>query len=276
MIIYRTLFGMKIRFLFLIVFIFHSILGFSQTKNSLQQKVDSIYKLIIHQFEHRNNNFIDSNDRDSLDYLNDDLSGFLIHSKQDTNIFNVTAGGLEKVAISKDHKFRLISWNTLEGGTMYGSATVAVWKDKNNIVHAKKLLYEEPNNMDEMATLDSIGIIDADVFYESIYQIKIADTIYYLCVGSNNYSSQGYFVELNVFFIKDNYLDAGKIIMDEKKLQENLTTEFEYQYLRKHGIKKYPTITFNKKTKSIIVPEVNEHNRISYKRYILREKIFSE
>ncbi|TGD56732.1 hypothetical protein [Flavobacterium humi] len=187
-----------------------------------------------------------------------------------TYSFKEMPNGLN-IVTSADGQFRIYTWNTLEGGTMQFYKNVYQYK-ANGKVYSRLSKAETDEG-------------DSGVNFYNLNEVKSNGKTYYITNSIAVGSSAAYHYEAKVFCIENGQLnDNAKLIKTKSGLKNTLGYDIDLSSSsnrdRTDGIegRDYMTMVYDKKTKTIIIPLLNEDGKITKKkiRYQFTGKYFEK
>jgi hypothetical protein len=239
----------SIKVLLCIVFCFVSANTFAQNPKAIEADLLRSFKKIGYWDQKRSNAGVD----DSLENANNVFENKLKNytEKYSTTIQN-PFNSLKKEGIniltSTDGIFRIYSWDSQQGGTMYAYTNLMQYKagQKTN----SKLFTSGENGF--------------EASYSNLYTFKTGDKTYYITIYGGPESSRFYYAGVKTFAIENGQLnDNVKIIKTKSGLQNAVQYEFDFAF--NNSWDEVNQITFDAATKTIKIPLVTEKGKITRK-----------
>lgn len=242
----------------LFFFILFNLSVYSQTAKVFEKKLSALIE--------KRNAIIERDDEkayEALTQCNDELEKLVLQftsSNPETLAysFKEMPNGLT-VVTSADGQFRIYSWNTLEGGTMQYYKNVFQYK-VNGKVYSKLSKTETESN-------------DGSVNFYDLNEVKSNSKNYYVASSISVGSSAAYYYEAKVFSIEDGKLNENaKLIKTRSGLKNTLGYDVDLSSSsnsdRTDGVegRDYMGMVYDKKTKTISIPLINEDGKITKKK----------
>lgn len=157
------------------------------------------------------------------------------------------------ITTSEDQSLRIYSWDTYTGGTMHIFYAVAQFFGGDKKVYTKML----------SDTTDA----DAGLWYSDTYTFNNKGKKYYFCIGNAIYSTHDLAQQIEVYTTNNNTLVRAPIIKTKTGLTSSIHVDYDLFNL---GGDKEQSITFDKETKEIKIPVVDEKGKMLKKNIIYR------
>ena len=160
------------------------------------------------------------------------------------------------ITTSEDGLFRIYSWNTLTGGSMRFYRVVFQYKGQNAI-------FSSPSKFDGHEPPDP------GCFYYQINDVVSGKKTFYMAQAISILSSALFYYAIDIFSIERNNLnDKAKLIKTKSGIQNSLGYEIDLSATanRTADIQNNYEIEYNKATKTISIPLVQEDYKITDKR----------
>ena len=153
------------------------------------------------------------------------------------------------ISTSDDGLFRIYSWNTQTGGTMYFFENVFQYK-----------IGEKAFSIIDTPKIEG----EAGVNYYKLYTFKVRGRNYYLSLFMGIESSRYHFEGINIFSIEKGKLnDDVKLIKTKTGLHSQLSYEYDFGSVIDRKVK--PEIYFDASTKTINLPLVDGSGKVTHK-----------
>jgi hypothetical protein len=170
------------------------------------------------------------------------------------------------IATSDDGLFRIYSWDTWTGGTMHYFDNIFQFKINDRVMSLHYDSSEIENNED-----------DPKSWYEKIYSLKFDNKTIYIGVYNAIFSSKDAVEGIKLFeIIKNGLNDTIKLIKTKSGLHNELS--YEYNFFSVVDMKERPTISYDKASKTIYLPLVQEDGTVTKKfiKYKFTRKYFEK
>ncbi len=231
----------QIKTVLLVLLVFSaSVIG--QTPEKIERELIELYGKV-----NDNSGYKSNTDYNLLEKADDDFKAKLLKFTKNASTLKYGFSELQKeitVTTSEDGKFRVYSWDTLDGGTMHFFETVYQFQGADGVV------YSNSRKMNEG---------DSDSFVHDIFTVNSKSGVIYLAGSTSIGSTQDSFQNLRLFKIEDNKLnDSVKLI----KTKSGLTNSVGFAY-NSFSVVDRPDIpikliAFDKNTKTFKFPVVVE------------------
>ncbi|GAA4338024.1 hypothetical protein GCM10023149_47760 [Mucilaginibacter gynuensis] len=152
-----------------------------------------------------------------------------------------------KIATSANGLFRIYSWNTELGGTMYSFSNVMQYKVGSK-TYSK--LFESGEN----------GFMP---YYDALCSIQNNGKVYYIGVFWGTESSRYHYEGIKMFTIDNSVLKELKIIKTAKGLNSTISYDYDTTFFRDY--KSIPKIVFDGDKGQISLPVVAENGKMTNK-----------
>jgi hypothetical protein len=217
----------------------------AQTPETIEKELVGLYGKI-----NENSAYSGNSDGDLLEKSNEEFKQKLLNHTKIASTLKHKFTELEKeisIATSEDGKFRVYSWDRLDGGTMHFFETVYQFQGADGKVYSKSRESEEG---------------DSGSFVYDVFTVDAkAEKIYLVCSTSIG-STQDSYQNLRLFKIGKNELnDAVKLIKTKSGLTDSIG--FGYNFFSVVDRKERPIklILFDKKTQTFKIPVVIEDEK---------------
>jgi hypothetical protein len=237
--------------LYLFIILNTNILAQNLTNEQIERDLYQSYEKILSQSEANDINY------DSLEFANEIFRGKMLYytSFYPTTLtysFDSLAKYRIEIASSVDQKFRIYSWNTRLGGTMYDFENIFQYKSNDKLY---SIIINDTSEMD--------GPVYKP-FYSEIYTITENNKSYYLAINYGIYSSKDMSETISVFTIENNsLLDSIKLFKTDKYLTNSITIEFDFFSVVNRPERPVKLVTYDEKKKIIYIPIINDKNQVT-------------
>lgn len=196
---------------------------------------------------------------DSLNYYSDLFStrlGSFIKSNPGTLDYkfkSLTDSNACKVVTTIDGQFRIYSWNTWLGGTMY----------------AYKNLYQFKSEGKVYATEFDYGEGDMGTCFTGLYPLKANGNTYFLAISVGNESSRYYYEMISVYSIAGNKLnDKIRLFKTSSGYSNSIQIEYDVSSVMKRPERPIRLIKYDAAQKIVYIPIVLKDGTVT-DRFIL-------
>ena len=235
---------MKINLFIFIIIFYRLTIATGQTLAAIETDLLKAFKKIKQEEDRDKIDIYNSQFTKKLKYYTEKFPNTL-HQK----FSNLIANHLD-ITSSTDGKFRIYSWDTNTGGTMY------IWADVMQYKIGHKIY----------AKVDTFKDSDKDIGcnYTKMYTFKGNGKTYYLCNTQVIESSKYYAIGLQCFTIDDRKLNVkAKIIKTNSGLNSRIWYEFDTSPFK--SWKEHPTIIFDEKNNTLKMPLIDAKGRVTHK-----------
>ena len=231
----------KTKFVLFIIVLF-SVSVFGQTPKTIEKELVGLYGKI-----NENSAYTGNSDSDLLEKANEEFKQKLLKNTKIASTLKYKFTDLEKevsIATSEDGKFRVYSWDRLDGGTMHFFETVYQFQGADGKVYSKSRESEEG---------------DSGSFVYDVFTVDAkAEKIYLVCTTSIG-STQDSYQNLRLFKVgKNDLIDDVKLIKTNSGLTDSIG--FGYNFFSVVDRKERPIklILYDRNTKTFKFPVVIE------------------
>jgi hypothetical protein len=157
------------------------------------------------------------------------------------------------IATSDDHRLRIYSWDTNEGGTMHFFLNVYQWMAKDH-VYSKAV------------DADAANPGDPGVFCTPIYTFHTPIKTYYLVINSAMYSTKDTYESVQSFCIGDKSLnDSVRIFKTQTGLNNSIGFSFDFFSVVDRPERPLGLIRFDPARKQVRIPLVFENGTVTHR-----------
>ena len=234
----------KHKFVLLVIVVF-SASAFGQTSEAIEKELVGLYGKI-----NENSAYSSNSDGELLEKSNEEFKQKLLNHTKIASTLKHKFSELEKeisITTSEDGKFRVYSWDRLDGGTMHFFETVYQFQGTDGRVHSKSRDLEEGYSG---SFVHEIFTIDAK-----------AEKIYLVCSTSIG-STQDSYQNLRLFKVGKNELnDDVKLIKTKSGLTDSIGFGYNFFSVVDRNERPIKLILFDKKTQTFKIPIVIEDEK---------------
>lgn len=153
------------------------------------------------------------------------------------------------IATSDDHRFRIYSWDTDEGGTMHIFANVLQFQGEQGV-------YVKVRNSGKQG--------DPGVFSTPIYCLHMATKTYYLVINHAIFSTKDCYQGIQAFCINKRSLnDSVRLFKTKTGIKNGISFEFNFFSVVQHPERPIHLIDFDSVRKTIRIPVVLEGGSVT-------------
>jgi hypothetical protein len=229
------------------------------------------FQKIIHTLFKERDALISNRNSDSLEIINDRIADTVI--KYRSLLFDPDDSMPDPlaIAISRDRKISIVSWNTYEGGTMTDFRSFIFYKTTAGEA------YMELGEVDSGDTLHSL------YWYDTIVSIAVKDRNIYIAKGYGRGSTRLFWEELKAFELVNDTLkqpaifpeyavaaDAYPQVFSTTNYQNTLGIEFDIQFWNSSNLDQLPTTVFQNQNRLLKVPKTSDNGGTT-KEYLILE-----
>lgn len=237
----------KYNFVLLIITIF-SVSAFGQTPAAMEKEMVGLYEKI-----NANSAYSSNHDSELLEKSNEDFKRKILQYTKSAPTLKYKFSELEEdvsIATSEDGKFRVYSWDRMDGGTMHFFETVYQFQGADGNVYSKS------NDLEEG---------DSGSFVYEIFEVEAKTEKVYLVCSTSILSTSDAYQSVNLFEIENNSLNSNiKLIKTKTKLNNSLGFEYDFFSVVDRKERPIKLILFDKKTKTISIPVVIDDTKFQY------------
>ena len=233
--------SIKYKFVLLVIILF-SASAFGQSPEAIEKELVGLYGKI-----NENSTYSGNSDGELLEKSNEEFKQKLLKYTKITSTLKYKFSELVKkisISTSEDGKFRVYSWDRLDGGTMHFFETVYQFQGADGKVYSKSRELEEG---------------DSGSFVQEICTVDTTSGAIYLACSTSIGSTQDSYQNLRLFKVGKNDLnDDVKLIKTKSGLTDSVG--FGYNFFSVVDRKERPIklILFDKKTQTFKIPVVIE------------------
>ena len=237
----------KHKFVLLVIVVF-SASAFGQTSEAIEKELVGLYGKI-----NENSAYSSNSDGELLEKSNEEFKQKLLNHTKIASTLKHKFSELEKeisITTSKDGKFRVYSWDRMDGGTMHFFETVYQFQGADGRVYSKS------NDLEEG---------DSGSFVYEIFEVEAKTEKVYLVCSTSILSTSDAYQSVNLFEIENNSLNSNiKLIKTKTKLNNSLGFEYDFFSVVDRKERPIKLILFDKKTKTISIPVVIDDTKFQY------------
>ena len=244
------------------LFITLILLSFGGKAQSVKQIEDRMmfYLNNIQKWSFYNKNY----DADTLDSYNERLLYYLNRTlKKQPLTLRAEFKRAEKymnIVSSDDHKFRIYSWDTEDGGTMRFHFSIIEYQTNSGV--KTEIIYRRPEQKGDLADSTSRGW--PGFYYSRVFTVYDNDSnVYYLAIRWGIFSSSDVSSGIKAYKIKNDHLnDSVKIFRTSKKFLNSIDYGFDTatDVDEKTGKQKHHYIHLSKDKHKLYIPVIaGEH-----------------
>ena len=237
----------KHKFVLLTIVVF-SASAFGQTSEAIEKELGGLYGKI-----NENSAYSSNSDGELLEKSNEEFKQKLLNHTKIASTLKHKFSELEKeisITTSEDGKFRVYSWDRLDGGTMHFFETVYQFQGADGRVYSKS------NDLEEG---------DSGSFVYEIFEVEAKTEKIYLVCSTSILSTSDAYQSVNLFEIENNLLNSNiKLIKTKTKLNNSLGFEYDFFSVVDRKERPIKLILFDKKTKTISIPVVIDDTKFQY------------
>ncbi len=237
----------KHKFVLLTIVVF-SASAFGQTSEAIEKELVGLYGKI-----NENSAYSSNSDGELLEKSNEEFKQKLLNHTKIASTLKHKFSELEKeisITTSEDGKFRVYSWDRLDGGTMHFFETVYQFQGADGRVYSKS------NDLEEG---------DSGSFVYEIFEVEAKTEKIYLVCSTSILSTSDAYQSVNLFEIENNLLNSNiKLIKTKTKLNNSLGFEYDFFSVVDRKERPIKLILFDKKTKTISIPVVIDDTKFQY------------
>ncbi len=223
----------------LLMFIF-SVSAFGQTPDKIEKELVGLYGKI-----NANSQYSGNNDSDLLGKANEDFKRKILQYTKTVSTLKYKFGELQKdisIATSEDGRFRVYSWDRMDGGTMHFFETVYQFQGADGKVYS---------------TIREMNEGDSGSFVTEIFTVDSKSGAVYLACSTSIGSTQDIYQNLRLFKINGNTLnDSVKLIKTKSGLTNSVGFGYNFFSVVNHPERPIKLIFFDKNTATFKIPVV--------------------
>ncbi len=231
----------KCNFVWLMMLVF-SVCAFAQTPEAIEKELVELYGKI-----NANSQYSGNNDSDLLEKANEDFKSKILQYTKSAPTLKYKFSKLTEdvsIATSEDGKFRVYSWDRMDGGTMHFFETVYQYKSADGKV------YSSSRDLTEG---------DSGSFVYDVFTVNSKSGAIYLAGSNAVGSTQDSFQNLRLFKISGSALDeAVKLIKTSSGLTDSIGFGYNFFSVVDRPERPIKLFTFDKKTNTFKFPVVIE------------------
>lgn len=170
--------------------------------------------------------------------------------------FDSLANTKVKIISAEDQCFRIYSWDTWSGGTLHYFENALQYKINDSVF--SKIMADTSEYGENYIP-----------YYSQIFTLKSQKETFYLAIGHGIYSNKDHSETLQIFSIKDGYLnDTVQLIKTEEGLRNSITVFYNFFSVVDRSERPVQTIKYKAEHKTISIPIIKDENEVTDK-YIL-------
>jgi hypothetical protein len=200
-----------------------------------------------------------NSDQDSLDYYSDLFSSRFTHFIEDHpatlryKFPSLSTSNACRIVTTKDGLFRIYSWNTWQGGSMYS------FKNRYQFQSAQKVNSGALNG----------GEGDMGTYYTDVFSLKIKDNTYILAISGGNESTKDAYETIGAFAVSGDTLnDQTKLIKTKSGLSNSISIEYDFFSVIYRRERPMRLIKYDDDKKAISIPIVLENGKVTDRRLL--------